>query len=583
MIKIDEQFDVPDVQPRAVWNLLADPHSVVECVQGATLGQEHEDGSFDGSLTVKFGPAKVTFRARIELDLNDAEMVGRVTARGKDSQGGTRFRATMSFTVAEHIQQRGSTVLVEGENEISGKLAGIVESGAKIVVKRMAADFAEKLSARCATMKPPLLQDEKEPTTPVSPEHGDPQPSTLSAASPGSAVTRKAASAPGRAVFKTVVGLREAARRRLPRNIIEFVDRGSEGEVAVRNNRLALERLRLFPRGLVDVSQRSLKTTLFGREQSMPIAVAPSGAADLLSYQGEIKLARAAATAGVPFTVSARSAASMEKLAQCSDGPLWFQVSMWPERSVLYSLLDRVKTAGYEALVVTMDTVVAPQCNCSGRNGCRESIRVNRHNALDIALHPRWLLGVMARNVLAGEVPRHENYSEELRRSLISQSENAASAPDSVAVTWDDLRELRKHWTGPLIVKGIMHPDDARRAVECGADGVIVSNYGGRNFDSAMATIEALPAVVDAVGQRLTVMVDSGFTCGADVVKALALGAKAVLLGRAPLYGLAAAGQAGAERVFEIVKEDISRTMAYMGCRTLDCVAHAEVLAQHRT
>jgi uncharacterized protein len=151
MIEITERFDVPDAQPRTVWNLLSDPHAVVGCVSGASLGEEHEDGSFDGSLTVKFGPARVTFRARIELELDDAAMVGRVMSKGKDNQGGTRFRATMSFKVLEHAEQPGSTtVVVEGENEITGKLAGIVEAGAKIVVKRMAADFAEQLKARCA-------------------------------------------------------------------------------------------------------------------------------------------------------------------------------------------------------------------------------------------------------------------------------------------------------------------------------------------------------------------------------------------------------------------------------------------------
>lgn len=152
MIEIKEQFDVPGAAPRKVWDLLSDPHDVVECVEGATLGEQHEDGSFDGSLTVKFGPAKVTFRATIELDLDGDAMVGRVTSRGKDNQGGTRFRATMSFRVVENAQIEGSTVVVEGENEISGKLAGLVEAGAKIVVKRMSADFAEKLAARCAGM-----------------------------------------------------------------------------------------------------------------------------------------------------------------------------------------------------------------------------------------------------------------------------------------------------------------------------------------------------------------------------------------------------------------------------------------------
>lgn len=154
MIEISERFDVPSAPPRVVWDLLSDPHSVVGCVPGATLGDEHDDGSFDGSLTVKFGPAKVTFRARIELEIDAASMVGRVTARGKDNQGGTRFRAMMSFKVIEHPEQEGSTVLIDGENEISGKLAGLVESGAKIVIKRMAAEFSERLAARCGGSSP---------------------------------------------------------------------------------------------------------------------------------------------------------------------------------------------------------------------------------------------------------------------------------------------------------------------------------------------------------------------------------------------------------------------------------------------
>ena len=577
MIKIDEQFNVPGVEPRAVWKLLADPHNVVECVQGATLGQEHEDGSFDGSLSIKFGPAKVTFRARIELELNEEEMVGRVTARGKDSQGGTRFRATMSFTVIEHPEGCGATVLVEGENELSGKLAGIVEAGAKIVVARMAADFADKLSARCAAMNSPVDQDEPESIYSLPSKDNSSRSSAISAVDSGVSPSQSPAPTASRVAAKNIDCLREMARKRLPCGIFEFVERGSDSEVALRNNRLVFDHLRLFPRGLVDVSQRSTKTMLFGREQSMPIAVAPTGAADLLWYKGEIELAKAAAAADVPFTVSARSMTLMENVAEVAGGRLWFQLQMWPERSTLHELLARVKTAGYEALVVTIDTVPATNCDYNGRHGFQGSPHIHQYNALDVARHPHWMFSVMARNLLSGTVPRREDYAEELRQSLIGQPGKAYSAPNNVALTWDDLLDLRKHWNGPLIVKGVMHPEDARRAVECGADGVVISNHGGRNFDSAMTSMEALSPVVDAVGQHTTVMIDGGFLCGADVVKALALGAKAVLLGRAPLYGLAAAGKVGAERVFEIFHESISQTMAYMGCGTLEQVTHTGV------
>jgi isopentenyl diphosphate isomerase/L-lactate dehydrogenase-like FMN-dependent dehydrogenase len=366
----------------------------------------------------------------------------------------------------------------------------------------------------------------------------------------------------------TVADLRAMAKRRLPLGLFEFVDRGSEGETALRGNRAALDAIRLYPRGLVDLSGRHNRTTLFGREQSQPFAVAPTGAAGLLWYQGELHLARAAAAAGVPFTLSTASITSMETVAEQAGGRLWFQLYMWPDRRMSYQLIERVKAAGFEALLVTIDTAVSPKRDYNQRNGFAVPIRINRRNAVDVALHPRWLLSVMARYLMTSGVPRHENYPEELRRSLL-QGPKKLGTPKNETLTWDDLRELRKRWSGPLIVKGVIHPDDARNAVACGADGVIVSNHGARNFDCAMATIDALPAVVDAVGQRCTVMVDSGFNQGSDVVKALALGAQCVLLGRAPLYGVAAGGEAGVAKAIEIMSADIERTMAFMGCRSV--------------
>ncbi|MBO9355759.1 alpha-hydroxy-acid oxidizing protein [Bordetella petrii] len=364
-----------------------------------------------------------------------------------------------------------------------------------------------------------------------------------------------------------VADLRAIARKRLPRGLFEFVDRGSEAELALRGNRDALDRIRLWPRGLVDVSGRTTRTSLFGRPMEQPCAIAPTGAAGLLWHQGEIALARAAAAAGVPFTLSTASITSMEEVAEQAGGRLWFQLYMWPDRRMSYQLLDRVKAAGYEALLVTIDTAVSPKRDYNQRNGFSVPIRINRRNVLDVALHPRWMLGVMARYLLTSGIPRHQNYPEELRRSLMERPKHVRGTPKNETLTWEDLRELRKRWQGPLLVKGVMHPDDARAAMDCGADGVVVSNHGARNFDPAIAAIDALPAVAEAIGARGTVLVDSGFRQGSDIVKALALGAQAVMLGRAPLYGVAAGGEGGVARVLQILADDVDRTMAFMGCR----------------
>lgn len=397
---------------------------------------------------------------------------------------------------------------------------------------------------------------------------------------PPAAAARAVPGARGFPDVHVIADLRALARRRLPRGLFDFVDRGSEGELALRGNREALDRIKLWPRGLVDLSGRHARTTLFGRETAQPFAIAPTGAAGLLWHHGEIALARAAAAAGVPFTLSTASITSMEDVAEQAGGRLWFQLYMWPDRRMSYQLLERVAAAGYEALLVTIDTAVSPKRDYNQRNGFSVPIRINRRNALDVALHPRWMLGVMARYLLSSGIPRHQNYPDELRRSLLERPKHLLGTPKNETLTWDDLRELRKRWQGPLLVKGIMHPADACSAIACGADGVVVSNHGARNFDPALAAIDALPAVADAVGARATVLVDSGFQQGSDVVKALALGAKAVLLGRAPLYGVAAGGEPGVTRALQILAQDVDRTMAFMGCRTVTelgpgCVARA--------
>lgn len=364
-----------------------------------------------------------------------------------------------------------------------------------------------------------------------------------------------------------IADLRALAARRLPRWLFEFVDRGSEDEVSLRNNRAVFERIRFLPRALVDVSQRHQEIELFGRRQPMPLAIAPTGIAGLMRTHGDLAIARAAQAAGIPFTLAAPSLTPLETIAREAGGRLWFQLYMWADRRLSHELVARVvRCGGFEALVVTVDGAVGPNREHNRRNGFTIPFRMNPTIVADVLRHPRWLLGFLAPHVLRHGVPRRENYPEELRQRITADP--AASRNDSL--DWNDLRRLREQWPGVLIVKGVLRADDAVRAADCGADGVILSNHGGRNLDGAVAPIEMLPAVVAAVGSRLTVMVDSGFRRGSDVVKALALGAKAVLIGRATLYGIAVAGQAGAARALDVFRDEIDRTLALLGCASVD-------------
>ena len=365
-----------------------------------------------------------------------------------------------------------------------------------------------------------------------------------------------------------IADLREIAKRRLPKGLFEFVDRGTEDEVSLRNNRSVFERIRLKPRTLIDVSGRSQEITLFGNRHKMPIVIAPTGIAGLLWHEGEIALARAAAEAGIPFTLATGSMTAMEKVAEQAGGELWFQLYMWPDRSMSHKLVERARAAGFKALVVTVDGVVSGNREYNLRNGFTIPFTFTRKNVTDVLMHPRWLLDVLARYVFTTGMPRYENYPSEIKYKVTARPMGRSQMRND-SLNWEDLKALRKMWPHKLIVKGILHPQDAVLAADCGADGVVVSNHGGRNLDSAISPIEILPEVVDAVGRRITVLIDSGFRRGSDVVKALALGAHAVQIGRATLYGIAAGGQPGAQRALAIFREEIDRVMALLGCRSV--------------
>lgn len=362
--------------------------------------------------------------------------------------------------------------------------------------------------------------------------------------------------------------LRQMARARLPRGLFEFVDRGAEDESALRHNRAVFEGIRFRPRVLDDVSARRQDITLFGKAQPMPITIAPTGTAGLMWYRGEIALARAAAKAGIPFTLATGSLTAMEVVAGEAGGTLWFQIYMLPDRALSHRLADRAKNAGFEALVVTVDGPVPGNREYNLRNGFTLPFTVTRRNIVDMLRHPGWLAGVLGRYVATTGMPRYENYPTEVKQRLTAGPVGRSIVRND-GLNWDDLRALRRAWPHKLLVKGVLHPEDATRAADCGADGVIVSNHGGRNLDGAISPIEALPPVLDAVGQRIAVLVDSGFRRGADVVKALAMGAHAVQIGRPTLYGTAAGGEAGATRAISIFRDEIDRVMAQLGCNSV--------------
>jgi len=365
-----------------------------------------------------------------------------------------------------------------------------------------------------------------------------------------------------------IFDLRDQAMQRIPKGLFEFVDRGTEDEIALRNNREVFNRIRFRPRTLVDVSKRSLGTTIFGVAHKMPMVIAPTGTAGLMWFEGELELARAAKAAGIPFTLATGSMTAMERVAEEAGGELWFQLYMWPERKLSHQLVERAKAAGYKALVVTVDGVSAGNREYNIRNGFTIPFTFSTRNVVDMVTHPRWLFGVMLRYLATTGMPMYMNYPAEAKAKLTAGPMGRSSLRTD-SVSWADLDALRKIWPHKLIVKGILDPQDAATAVDHGADGIDVSNHGGRNLDGIISPMEVLPEIVQAVGSRATVFTDSGFRRGSDVVKALALGADAVMVGRSTLYGVAAGGYDGAARALEIYREEISRVMALLGCNTI--------------
>lgn len=366
-----------------------------------------------------------------------------------------------------------------------------------------------------------------------------------------------------------IFDLRDIAMKRVPRGFFEFVDRGTEDEISLKNNRAVFDRIRFRTRTFVDVSKRTQDTTLFGVKHKMPVVIAPTGVAGLLWHEGEIKLAKAARAAGIPFTLATGSITAMERVADEAGGDLWFQLYLWPDRSMSHELVNRAKAAGYKTLIVTVDGVSSGNREYNMRNGFTLPFSFGLKNMWDMATHPRWLMGVMGRYLLTTGMPMYANYPAAARATM-TRGPVGRSSLRTDSISWADLDAIRKIWPHKLIVKGILDAQDAATAVDHGADGIDVSNHGGRNLDGIVSPIEVLPEIADAVGRRATIFMDSGIRRGSDVVKALALGANAVMVGRSTLYGVAAGGEAGAARALEIYRDEIHRNMGLLGCNTID-------------
>lgn len=364
------------------------------------------------------------------------------------------------------------------------------------------------------------------------------------------------------------------ARKRVPRFVFDFVDGGAEDEVTLGSNRRSFERLRFRPRTLVGVSQRSVSASILGAPSALPAITAPVGLLGLMRRHGDLELARAAAAAGIPFTLSTSSMDSLEDVARAAPGRLWFQCYVFPERVVSEGLIRRAADAGFEALIITSDFPVSGKRERDLRSGFRPDARFTLATKLDMLAHPGWLLTVAA----------HRPRFAVVERGLDAGRNAASFLPSKMfdpSLCWDDLRRFRDLWKGKLLLKGVLRADDAARAVSCGVDGVILSNHGGRQLDHAITGMDALPEVVREVGGRASILVDGGVRRGGDIAKALAQGAEGVLVGRALAYGLAAGGTAGVARALAILRDELDRTLALLGCRTPADLAPDLVTAGH--
>ena len=369
-------------------------------------------------------------------------------------------------------------------------------------------------------------------------------------------------------VITTIEDLRVLAEKRVPRMFYDYADSGSWTESTYRANESDFQKIKLRQRVAVNMENRSTASTMVGEQVAMPVAIAPTGLTGMQHADGEILAARAAKKFGVPFTLSTMSICSIEDVAQHAGEGFWFQLYVMKDRGFIERLIDRAKVANCGALVLTLDLQILGQRHKDLKNGLSAPPKLTIANMINIASKPRWALGMLGTpRRQFGNIVGHVTGVADMS----SLSSWTASQFDP-GLNWGDVEWIKKRWGGKLILKGIQDVDDAHMAVQSGADALIVSNHGGRQLDGAQSSIEALPAIVDAVGQSIEVHMDGGIRSGQDVVKARALGAKGVYIGRSMLYGLGAMGEAGVTKALEIIHKELDLTMAFCGRTQMDTV-----------
>jgi L-lactate dehydrogenase (cytochrome) len=374
--------------------------------------------------------------------------------------------------------------------------------------------------------------------------------------------------APPRVV--NIADLRRLAQRRLPRAVFDYLDGGAEDEVTLRENPRAFNDIIFLPRNAVALKECNLGVRVLGQDLSFPGLLAPIGYSRMMHPGGEVAAARAAGENGAGYILSTMSGYKLEDVKAATTGPAWYQLYLLGGRAAGEAGIERARRAGFSALVITVDTAVAGMRERDSRNGIKEllgsSIIAKLPYLPEILAHPRWLAGYLA----DGGTHKLENIVVPGEGPMVLI--DAAAALAKAAVTWEDLKWIRKVWPGSIVIKGILTAEDARRAVGEGAAAIVVSNHGGRQLDSVSATIRALPEVVAAVNGRTEVLMDGGIRRGSDIVKAICLGARAVLVGRAYAYGMAAAGYPGVMRALEILRADVERTLRLLGCPSVDAL-----------
>ncbi len=357
----------------------------------------------------------------------------------------------------------------------------------------------------------------------------------------------------------SIEDLRQIARRRLPRGVFDYIDGAAEDELTLSRNTAAFQRLEFRPRVLRDVSDIRTETTLLGKPLPFPLVLAPTGFSRIADPQGEFAVARAAARAELPYTLSTLSTRSIEEVASVSQGRRWFQVYVWRDRGLVKEMLERASAAGYEAIVITVDTAVLGRRERDVRHGFTLPPKLGLDTLIEGALHPGWTWSFLRAEPIA-----FANLAGGSVSDPVSLADYVTSQFDPT-LSWDDIEWFRSAWNGPIVLKGIQSVADARLAADAGVDAIALSNHGGRQLDGAPPPLELVAPVADAVGDRIEIICDGGVRRGSDIVKAIALGASACMVGRAYLYGLAAGGEAGVDWVIDHLHEGVRRTMGLIG------------------